>query len=146
MPQPVKLSDDLIDAARDAAPLASRSLASQIEHWATLGRAVESGLTADQSASLKRSVRESAPKLYQNSRADLAQVLADAMERVSSPDFAASTSKSLRQKKGHLYGTNKAFPGYLVRQEADGSLTPGRMVDRQFVAVCEVTDLHRSGS
>ena len=56
MPQPVKLSDPLVQAARAAAQNAERSLAGQIEHWARLGRCVESTLSADAVASLKRGV------------------------------------------------------------------------------------------
>ena len=54
MPQPVKLSDPLVDAARAAAQDAERSLAGQIEHWARLGRAVESTLSVDAAIRLKR--------------------------------------------------------------------------------------------
>lgn len=49
----VKLNRRLVDAARAEAELFHRSLAGQIEHWATLGRALE---TAD-GVSLER-VRE----------------------------------------------------------------------------------------
>ena len=41
MGSPVKVADELVEAAREAAALASRSVAKQIEHWARLGRAVE---------------------------------------------------------------------------------------------------------
>lgn len=54
MPQPVKLSDPLINAARTVAPEADRSIAGQIEHWARLGRVAERVLTFDESAHLKR--------------------------------------------------------------------------------------------
>ncbi len=43
----VKLPSDLVDQARQAAQPMRRSVAGQIEYWATLGRIVEaSGLTA----------------------------------------------------------------------------------------------------
>ena len=54
MPQPVKLSDPLINAARTIAPDADRSIAGQIEHWARLGRATEQVLSLDESLQLKR--------------------------------------------------------------------------------------------
>lgn len=54
MPQPVKLSDPLINAARTVAPEADRSIAGQIEHWARLGRVTERVLSYDESAQLKR--------------------------------------------------------------------------------------------
>lgn len=54
MPQPVKLSDSLVQAARDVAPDADRSIAGQIEHWARLGRAAESRLSVDEAVRWKR--------------------------------------------------------------------------------------------
>ncbi|MEO8248788.1 MAG: hypothetical protein ABI589_05405 [Burkholderiales bacterium] len=45
----VKLSSSLVDEARQSARSLRRSIASQIEYWATLGRVVEhSGLTAQE--------------------------------------------------------------------------------------------------
>lgn len=72
MPQPVKLSDPLINAARAVAPVADRSIAGQIEHWARLGRVTERVLSFDESAQLKRAaidqlreaVREEEPASY----------------------------------------------------------------------------------
>jgi len=135
MPQPVKLSDSLIDAAREAAPLAHRSLAAQVEHWAALGRAIEHTLTSEQSAILKRGmVREPAAQPYASpAAAQPTEVLAAALERAVSPEFAAQVRASLGATKGPQYGTHPDHPGSLVRRNADGTLTPGRMVKRKFV-------------
>lgn len=49
----VKLSAELVDRARDAAQPMRRSVASQIEYWAALGRALENaGLSAQDSRAL----------------------------------------------------------------------------------------------
>ena len=49
----VKLSATLVDKARDAAQPMRRSVASQIEYWATLGRALEqAGLSTQDSRAL----------------------------------------------------------------------------------------------
>lgn len=49
----VKLSAELVEKARDAAQPMRRSVASQIEYWATLGRALENaGLSAQDSRAL----------------------------------------------------------------------------------------------
>jgi hypothetical protein len=139
MPQPVKVSDSLIDAAREAAPLAHRSLASQVEHWAALGRAIEGSLTSEQSAVLKRSaVREPAANPYiAGPPQDPAHVLAEALEHAVSPEFAAQVRESLNRQAGPKYGTHRDHPGYLVRRNADGTVTPGRMVIREFVPADE---------
>jgi hypothetical protein len=136
MPQPVKISDSLIEAAREVASGSHRSVAAQIEHWATLGQAIDNSLTPNQSMSLKNSVREPSPQPYNRSASDnMVQALVDALTRVASPEFSKQVHSVLRQSKGELYGTHPAFPGYIVRSEADGTLTPGRMVNRQFVPV-----------
>ena len=41
MPGAVKLSDDLIEAARHQSRVWSRSMTQQIEYWARIGRAIE---------------------------------------------------------------------------------------------------------
>ena len=134
MPQPVKLSDPLIDAARAAAPLAHRSLAAQVEHWAALGRAVDATLTAEQAAQVKRSLHASVAEPPR----DASAVLIDALVHAVSPAFADQVRASLATRKGPVYGTHAAFPGYLVRYERDGSLTPGRLVNREFIPTEDV--------
>ncbi|MET0283536.1 MAG: hypothetical protein ABW352_03680 [Polyangiales bacterium] len=54
MPQPVKLSDALVEDARETGEVAERSIASQIEHWARLGRVVEAVLRGDEVLALKK--------------------------------------------------------------------------------------------
>jgi hypothetical protein len=54
MGQPVKLSDKLVLEARLAGEDNERSIAGQIEHWARLGRAVESLLRPANVVQLKR--------------------------------------------------------------------------------------------
>ena len=57
----VKLPASLVDKARDAAQPMRRSVASQIEYWATLGRALErAGLTVQDSQALM--AREESPR------------------------------------------------------------------------------------
>src|ERR1043166_9299172 len=54
MPAPVKVSDRLLTLAREEARNAHRSATAQIEHWATLGRAVEAMVTYRDVLALKR--------------------------------------------------------------------------------------------
>lgn len=135
MPQPVKLSDSLIEAAREAAPAAHRSLAAQVEHWATLGRAIEGSLTSEESAILKgHAVREPMARPYvPTTTANPAHILVAALERTMGPGFAAQVRASLDKQQGPKYGPHPDYPGYLVQRNADGTLTPGRMVKRKFV-------------
>ena len=139
MPQPVKLSDALIDAARETAPLAHRSMAAQIEHWASLGRALEGALTLQQSTALKRTVLEPHPPQYGASQTSehARHSVIDALSHSLTPEFQAKIRDQLVTSPLPRYGTHDAFPGYLVRADADGTLTPGRLVDREFRPVTQ---------
>lgn len=128
MPQPVKLSDPIIEQARAAAAAADRSMAAQIEHWARLGRAVEAVLTTPQSAALKQGGRPSAA-------ADEAEraALLRAMRLAVAAAGHADLGRVLRAADRDRYGVDPAFPDCVVRHAPDGSRTPGHIVHRRFV-------------
>jgi hypothetical protein len=124
---PVKVSDELVEAAREVAGQANRSMTKQIEHWAELGRAVEHlapmpdltalkagrdpGKTAEARAALRR----------------LAIALADTEDRAAALRVIRSTAKP----------TFGAVPGRddRVRQVwPDGREVIGRIIDQEFVA------------
>src|SRR5690242_597621 len=52
---PVKLSDELVESAREEAANTDRSITGQIEHWAKIGRSVEIVLRHQELQTLKRS-------------------------------------------------------------------------------------------
>ena len=54
MSQPVKLSDALVLDARLSAQITERSIAGQIEFWASLGRAIEPLLRAREAMALRK--------------------------------------------------------------------------------------------
>ena len=55
MGMPVKLSDELVASARKEAASTDRSITGQIEHWAKIGRSVETVLRHQDVQALKRS-------------------------------------------------------------------------------------------
>ena len=127
MPQPVKLSDALVDAARASAADGDRSMASQIEHWANLGRAVEQGLKTSSVLALKSggaSLEQVLPA------GDEGASVLEAITRALTADVHATVARTFQGKV--RYGTDPAFPGCIVRLEPDGRLTPGRLVGREF--------------
>jgi hypothetical protein len=132
MPQPVKLSDMLIDAARDAAADSDRSLAGQIEHWARLGRSVEGALTLADANAVKNNAGHGSPARL---RAAVLQSLRLALSASGHPHLGAGLVSSA----GARYGTDPAFPGLLVRVGSDGKRTAGRLKGRRFVPL-EVED------
>ena len=132
MPQPVELSDSLINAAREAAELAHRSLAAQVEHWATLGRAIEGTLTADQWATLTRGVQEARGEYRAKLDPEISERLAEALSRSVQPQFGKAVHKGLVQSARPTFGSHPDFPGRLVRRDPDGALTPGTIIKRKF--------------
>lgn len=93
MPQPVKLSDPMVDAARAAAADADRSIAGQIEHWARLGRVAEGVLRHDEIVGVKRSGGSPSRRSGGSTTSDLAPQtrakLRDAVSEVSAPVYEA---------------------------------------------------------
>jgi len=134
MPQPVKLSDELVDAARASSSEADRSIAGQIEHWATLGRAIDGLLTSEHASALKRekgAVTKSIPDVSDR------MSLAAAIERALEPANTANLAATLKRSGRAVYETDPTLPGFLVRTNPDGSKSVGRMVNRRFVETPE---------
>jgi hypothetical protein len=122
---PVRLSDELVLCARDEARAADRSMTAQIEHWAKLGRAVESVLRHGDVRAIK--ARVSRPPARSGRRAVRA-ALAQAIDG----DSSAARAK-IGATGQPLYGTDPRWPGLVVRIDADGTRTPGRFDQRRFV-------------
>jgi hypothetical protein len=130
MGMPVKLSDELVELAREEAEAAERSITAQIEHWAQLGRSVESALRHDDVLALKRT------------RGDLNAAFPRATSRRAIQallrSIAEDTSrKALGQKiaRGRVvYQADPKGSGLIERIEPDGVRTLGRLENRRFVA------------
>lgn len=133
MPQPVKLSDTLIDSARRAAEDADRSLAGQIEHWARLGQSVEGALTVADVTRVKRSLGGSREEL---SEVDACRVTLMCLQLVAEIGDAGNVGRTREPLDGRpRYGIDPPFPGFLVRIDPDGKRMPGRFVNRRFVPI-----------
>jgi hypothetical protein len=118
MGQPVKLSDALVLDARVVGEAAERSIASQIEFWARVGKAVEGVLRGDRVLRLKQrgeAVPLSALLESVDSKAGRARVKAQQAARPF-PHFEQAPGK----------------PGFLVRIDEDGKRTVGRFMNREF--------------
>ena len=106
----VKLSAGLVNQARDAAQTMRRSVASQIEYWATLGRSLESaGLTTHDTGALIARQDAVAYAVNVNSQNDAEQLAAleshvlalaksGALARRASVAVAANAAKAIRGK------------------------------------------------
>lgn len=100
-----------------------RSLTSQIEHWARLGRNVESLLRHEDVLALKRSGE--GPLAPPTRRAILA-----ALRRIAADGIR--TELSARLKEGRTVYQD-AGPDRVERIEHDGTRTIGRFVNRRFI-------------
>lgn len=114
---PVKLSGDLVEEARSSAKLFHRSLTAQIEHWATLGRAVESRVSGDSLGQLLDQlggtlkigrVAEAGPR--HQVAAVLAEYLADGTDE-------NSWLYAMKARGIPVHGTTAAHPGKIVELE-----------------------------
>ena len=118
MGQPVKLSDALVLDARLVGDVAERSIASQIEFWARVGRAVESVLRMDSVLRLKRR-GEAAP-------------LSECLRTVDTKAGQTRVKAHLSERPFPHFEPAAGRPGLLVKIDEDGRRTVGRFVKREF--------------
>jgi hypothetical protein len=130
MPLPVKISDRLLALARQEAQHTHRSATGQIEHWATLGRAVEAMIAYGDVLALKR-VGE-IPVPAELSREAIHEVLAALGQAHDRGGVKARIRASMGDAA--VYTIDAAHPGKIVEVRPDGTRTPGRLEGRRFVA------------
>lgn len=121
MPQPVKISDALLLEARIAGETMNRSMAGQIEFWAQLGRSIERLMNGKNIHRL----RSAAP----------APKLSEIMATINKPAGRARLQAVLDAKPFPHF---RAVPGdrtLMERIDEDGTRTPGRFIQREFVPV-----------
>ena len=130
MPSPVKVSDSLLALAREEARSAHRSATAQIEHWATLGRAVEAMVSYRDVLALKRA-GQTLPIPTFMPREEVHGLLAGLVEDVDRERVKAR----IRAGGTPLYAAAPDDPGMLIEVQADGHRTRGHLKGRRFVPV-----------
>jgi hypothetical protein len=129
MGMPVKLSDELVQQARDEAKSAERSITAQIEHWAQLGRFVESALRHDEVMALKRARGDADVAFPQPATR---KRVYDVLQRVARSVDLADLGRTLTQGRT-VYQSDPAGSGAIQRVEASGKRALGRIVNRRFI-------------
>jgi hypothetical protein len=121
---PIKLSGELVEEARHSAKLFHRSLTGQIEHWAVIGRVIESQMSGDSIVQLLERVggtmkiaRVAEVEQRRQVAAVLAEFLAQSPETVDH-----SWLNELSARGVPLYGTTAVEPGRIVRREPVGAV------------------------
>ena len=128
MASPVKVSDLLLALARQEAQGTHRSATAQIEHWATLGRAVEVLVAYRDVLALKRA-GQTLPIPTFVRREEMHDLLARLVN-----DADRESAKSRIHGAGTpVYTTDPDYPGMIVEIQADGTRTPGYLEGRRFV-------------
>lgn len=128
MPSPVKVSDTLLALAKEEARAAHRSATAQIEHWASLGRAVEAMVAYRDVLALKRA-GETLPIPRFVGREEVDEILATLVH----DSDRSSVKARIRASGAPLYATDPRHPGMIVAIRADGTRTAGELKDRRFV-------------
>jgi ParD-like antitoxin of type II bacterial toxin-antitoxin system len=121
MGQPVKLSDELVLDARLSGEVSQRSIASQVEFWARLGRRAEELMRGREVLALKRTGG--------------AQSLSAALASVDGVQGRERLRRHLASQPFPHFEAAPEQPGLLVRIDEDGTRTVGRFVNRVFTPV-----------
>ncbi len=124
MGQPVKLSDEMVLAARVDGAAMGRSIAGQVEFWASLGRAMERVMNGPSAASARR--RSSAMSL------------SESIESVNKPEGRRRLATYLESRPFPRFAADPIAEGVFHREEADGTRIAGRFVGRKFVALSDL--------
>ena len=107
--------------ARLAGEVFDRSIAGQVEFWASLGKSVDSLLNADQIVRLKRLGAE--------------RKLSEILTTVDTAEGRDRLNRHLQQLPFPHYEPHPKRRDLLIRVMEDGTRTVGRFVNREFRAV-----------
>lgn len=126
---PVKLSDELVRVARKEAAAAERSITAQIEHWAKLGRSVETALRHPDALAVKESEGNLAAAFRERTTRESVYQL---LRNVAGARDRLELARTLKRGRT-VYETDSSKSGAIVRIAPDGTRTRGRLEKRTFV-------------
>ena len=139
MAVPVKVSDRLLTLAREEARTTHRSATAQIEHWATLGRAVEVLASYQEVLVLKRTGQ--ALPMPAVVHRDSVQALLQRL--VQDPDREGVRAR-IRAGGTTIYAADPHQPGRVIGVEPADAGRPARPAGRHFVAARRVAARRKS--
>lgn len=128
MAVPVKVSNKLMALAKAEAAVAHRSATAQIEHWASLGRAIEVMAAYQEVLALKR-VGATFPVPAFVTREDVREALSRLMDDDDRRDVKARIAAASPVR----YTTDPDRPGMIIEVRSDGRRVAGRLEGRRFV-------------
>jgi hypothetical protein len=116
---PLRIDSELVNQARNSGALHDRPPTAQIEHWAKLGRVLDSVLSGASVAHVKQLSRVD----------DLEAILA----LTQTPEGQAKARAVIARHKGPIYTADPEKPDVIIEKSADGTSRSGRFINRQFV-------------
>ena len=127
---PVRLQQELMQAATLAGEQLHRSAAEQIEYWAALGRSIAHVVSPDSLLAVKTGLATLKIEPVQIPRIEPDDVFA-LLER----DRAAGRLSALVTSSSVRYQASLTHPGQLERIDADGNITVGQFSMGQFTPI-----------
>jgi hypothetical protein len=131
MGMPIKITDEFVKIAQDESKVAGRSMTKQIEHWAQIGRAVETLLRAPEVSALKRTAGGTpvAALATPEVKTALETIIRTLITSANRTDIVAY----LQEPRQPIYSASSQ-PGKVVEVRPGGRRVRGRIVNRKFVA------------
>jgi ParD-like antitoxin of type II bacterial toxin-antitoxin system len=127
---PVKVSDDLLAAARATAEKANRSVTKQIEYWAELGRAIETLVTPPDQFVLRDAATD---RGHGRETAAVRAVLGRLVTALAERSERAPALARIRGTGKPVYGAAPGSTDRVVQVWPDGRKVTGRFIGEEFV-------------
>lgn len=129
---PIRLQQDLMQAAESTGKRFHRSTAEQIEYWADLGRSVSSALNPDVVLSIKSGLTRLNVEPVLSTPIDADLIFSELDVQRDNGELASHVTGS------HVrYQSSLAHPGRLECIDRTGQITVGQFVNGRFVAECD---------
>ena len=119
MSQPVKLSDALVLDARLAGETEKRSIAGQVEYWASLGKLIDALIDG----------RTRMDALQRGGSKPFSELVAT----IGTPEGDARLKAYLDSEPFPHFEPHPTRKGILIKVDSDGTRSVGRFIDREFV-------------
>jgi hypothetical protein len=116
---PLRIDSDLFNQARSAGAVFDRPPTAQLEHWAKLGRVLDTALRGESIGRVK----------------NLAGIptLQELVALTQSPAGQRKAKALIRQHAQPVYESDPAHPGLIIERRPDGTARRGRFANRKFV-------------
>lgn len=124
---PIRLQQDLMQAATIAGEQLHRSTAEQIEYWASIGRSVAGTITPDSLLAITAGLARLKIEPVMAPKIDPDDVFASLEAKRQSGNLSASVSEAASR-----YQASLSHPGQLEKVETDGSIVVGQFFGGVF--------------